>query len=96
MSFIREDLITGEWVLIAPDRSGVPVGWVKKEKKLNSGIARCHFCPENERYISNNVEEIQDRRGEWKARVIMNTFQVIEDGRMGQVANKDIPPPISV
>ena len=80
MSEFRQDLVTKEWVLIAPSRRGRPHEFPRSpavSENLPVVLNTCVFCPGNE---SKTPEEIlrNPRSGDWKIRVVPNKFSVLE------------------
>lgn len=78
MSELRLNVVTREWVIIAPERSSRP-------REVKSEIARpelpryetgCPFCPGNERETEVEVYRVPDGEG-WATRVVLNRFPVL-------------------
>ena len=80
MSEFRQDLVTKEWVLIAPSRSGRPHEFPRSPaitESLPEVLNTCVFCPGNE---NKTPEEIlrTPKSGDWRIRVVPNKFSVLE------------------
>ncbi|MDK2800270.1 MAG: UDPglucose--hexose-phosphate uridylyltransferase [Clostridiales bacterium] len=76
LSQFRRDIVTGDWVIIAQERSGRPYHYGDKADKN-----KCPFCPGNEYFTPNEIMRISNE-SEWELRVVPNKFPVvcIEDG----------------
>jgi len=80
MSEFRQDIVTKEWVLIAPSRSGRPYEFKKKpahSEKLPEVSPSCVFCPGNEKQTPAEILRYPEK-GDWKIRVVPNKFGVLE------------------
>ncbi|HSQ41556.1 MAG TPA: DUF4931 domain-containing protein [Fibrobacteraceae bacterium] len=82
MSEFRQNIATGEWVIIAPERRGRPDDYV--HAKLGGDLAAqesyhvdCPFCRGNEAQCREPVYEILDGR-DWKIRVVPNIFAALD------------------
>ncbi len=42
-SELRQDIVSGDWIVIAPRRSKRPDQFIKKEKRIKAPINRCPF-----------------------------------------------------
>ncbi|MDD4931054.1 MAG: DUF4921 family protein [Candidatus Colwellbacteria bacterium] len=74
----REDLVSGDWILIAPGRNKRPDQFVSKEKRAVPPIDNCPF--ENPQ-ASGNADPIlrvpADIRREWEVQVIPNKYPAV-------------------
>jgi len=88
MSEIRENRITGEWVIIAPERAkrGGNLGRAKAREEIPAYSAACPFCPGNEAQVSEERYRADGGDGdhEWVVRSVANKFSVIS--AIGDVA----------
>lgn len=84
MSELRQNRVTGEWVIIATERAGRPEDFHRSVEKspLPEHNPRCPFCPGNEKMTP--AEHIADRpgggppdSGDWQVRVIPNKFPAL-------------------
>jgi len=77
MSELRYNRITGDWVIIAHERSHRPEEFVSKQSPFDppSRVDDCPFCPGNE----DDSETIStlDRRGSWGVRLVRNKFPAL-------------------
>lgn len=89
MPILRQDPLTGEWVIIATERARRPETFAskKEEKKIPPPrVDNCPFCPGNEHQTPPEVliyHHKDDGKGEnshWKLRVIPNKFPALERG----------------
>ncbi len=79
MPEIRQNFITKEWVIFAPERSKRPEEFrTKKEKKeIPSYSSTCPFCPGNEYQTPPELFSIR-KDGNWIVRVVPNKFPALE------------------
>ena len=86
MSEIRENRITGEWVIIAPGRAkrGGNLGRAKSREELPAYSAACPFCPGNEAQVSEERYRADGGDHQWVVRSVANKFSVIS--AIGEVA----------
>lgn len=83
MSEFRKDPLTGNWVIIAPERNLRPNQFEKREKFKHMGSPEtCPFCPGNEGktppevYSLRDASTLPDSPG-WKIRVVPNKFPIL-------------------
>jgi UDPglucose--hexose-1-phosphate uridylyltransferase len=87
MSQFRQNLITKEWVLIAPNRGKRPEDFAGKPimRNLSEIDPECVFCPGNE---TRNAEILKSPDSKnWEVRVIPNKYEAI--GKIPLSFNKD-------
>ena len=91
MSEIRENRLTGEWVLIAPERGGRGMTLALRPSPLEvpAYLATCPFCPGNES-ASQERFRLEDEDGRWSLRSVVNKFSVLSP--TGEVTLADCPP----
>ncbi|MBF0502699.1 MAG: DUF4931 domain-containing protein [Candidatus Riflebacteria bacterium] len=79
MSEIRQNLLTGEWVIIAPERGKRPANVTRPAEKpiVSSHSATCPFCPGNENMVTDERFRISDAGGRWLIRSVVNRFSVL-------------------
>lgn len=79
MSFLRQDLATKDWTIIAPSRSLRPEEYVKASKKQpeTENVKKvCPFCKGNEKMTPKGLLEIIDNNT-WIVRVIPNKYSAL-------------------
>src|SRR3989344_5731666 len=79
MSEFRQDIVTKEWVLIAPSRSGRPNEFHTEEAPpadLPEVLESCVFCPGSEAQTPAPIATYPSL-GAWKIRVVPNKFGVL-------------------
>ena len=84
MSELRQNLLNGNWILIAPDRGTKPEGFQPADVCERPGSAEhadtCPFCPGNEeRFPLEVLHEISDAMGEWTVRTINNKYKLFDE-----------------
>ncbi|HEY5813892.1 MAG TPA: hypothetical protein VIT23_14705, partial [Terrimicrobiaceae bacterium] len=79
MSEIRENRITGEWVIIAPERAnrGGTLLRPAEQKDVPSFWKDCPFCPGNESATTEERFSFKTEDGKWLVRSIINKFSVL-------------------
>src|SRR3970040_1652307 len=79
MPELRQNPITKQWVIIAPERARRPHEFVQKKTDappVPSYVEKCPFCPGNEHLAPPESFRIgQD--GKWQVRVIPNKFAAL-------------------
>lgn len=92
MSEIRENRITGEWVIIAPERAkrgrNIVVRTVKAD--VPPFLETCPFCPGNEA-SSEESFRITGTDGRWILRSVLNKFSALSP--VGEVPHPGCTPP---
>lgn len=78
MSEIRKNQITGEWVIIAPERAkrGGNLGTTSSDAPLVDFVPTCPFCPGNE-VMSEETYRVEGPDGKWLLRSVLNKFSVL-------------------
>lgn len=84
MSELRQNLLNGNWTLIAPDRGIKPEAFHASDACKQSDNPEhaddCPFCPANEgRFPLEVLHEIDDGHGHWKVRTINNKYKLFEE-----------------
>jgi len=85
MSEIRQNPITGEWVVIAPERAkrGATTDSRAVPAEIPNYLASCPFCPGNEA-MSEERFRVDGEDGGWSVRSVANKFSVLSpDGEVG-------------
>lgn len=79
MSEIRENRITGEWVIIAPGRAkrGGNLGRSKRQEEIPAYSAACPFCPGNEAQVSEERYRAVGEDHQWVVRSVANKYSLI-------------------
>lgn len=76
---MRWDVLTRNWVIIAPERGKRPSGFVR-EKKDVSPISKgeiCPFCQGNEKHTPPAIHVVTDKSDAWTIRVVPNKYPVL-------------------
>ena len=76
MSEIRQNQLTGEWVIIAPERAKRG-GNLLMPAQAPESTADCPFCPGNEASANGERYRVNDAAGRWMLRSIVNKFSVL-------------------
>lgn len=78
---IRQNKLTGQWVIYAPDRSHRPSQFDREpatSKQQPSYDNQCPFCPGNETMLPGITLETTDNDSElWRTRVVPNKYPVL-------------------
>ena len=88
MPEIRQNIATGEWVIIAPERAGRPADFAAlgraPRRTLPEYVATCPFCPGNEAQTPPEVLRLpQDEV--WQVRVVPNKFAALQQEDLHQI-----------
>ncbi len=73
-SELRQDIVSGDWIVIAPKRAKKPEQFIKKEKRIKVPIKNCPF--ENPQKTGNKVLSSIRRNGDWRLLIIKNKYPV--------------------
>jgi UDPglucose--hexose-1-phosphate uridylyltransferase len=86
MSEIRENRLTGEWVIIAPERAkrGANLGSAPERVVVPPFLASCMFGPGNEAMAADERIRFDGEDGRWVLRSVVNKFSVLSS--TGEVA----------
>lgn len=76
MSELRQDILTGEWVIFAGNRKSRPCDFIKKSVPRSNDYSDCQFCPGNESLTTEQVYQ-NDEDGEWTIRAFPNKFPAV-------------------
>lgn len=79
MPELRQNLISGEWVIISTERAKRPEDFVKvKKEKVELPVYKenCPFCPGNEAMTPSENYRVGDEK-KWKVRVTYNKFPAL-------------------
>ena len=79
MSEIRYNSITGDWVIIAVERSKRPMNFKDATAAANipAYVETCPFCAGNESASPDEEFRISDDRGGWRIRTVRNKFSAL-------------------
>ncbi|MFZ2956924.1 MAG: DUF4931 domain-containing protein [Candidatus Ozemobacteraceae bacterium] len=79
MPEIRQNLLTGEWVIIAPERAKRPANLIRPvDKPVVPKISpTCPFCPGNEHLTTDERFRLCDDGSGWLIRSVVNRFSVL-------------------
>jgi UDPglucose--hexose-1-phosphate uridylyltransferase len=91
MSEIRENKITGEWVIIAPERARRGGNLVPAVKRMEPSpfLASCPFCLGNEAATAEERFRVEGEDGCWLLRSVVNKFSVLS--QTGEVTSASCP-----
>ena len=82
MSELRKDPVTGDWVIISPERARRPTDFVKEAANVPGSPGACPFCPGNESMTPPEVLTLPERTpadgAGWQVRVVPNKFPAVE------------------
>ncbi|MEA3210523.1 MAG: UDPglucose--hexose-phosphate uridylyltransferase [Chthoniobacter sp.] len=86
MSEIRHNRLTGEWVVIAPERAnrGGNLARPPAPTSIPAFVPSCPFCPGNEALTPDEQYRVDGDDGHWALRSIVNKFSVLS--ATGEVA----------
>ena len=84
LSELRQDILTGEWVIFAGNRKKRPYDFIKKSVPKTTGTVDCQFCPGNERFTTDAVYQ-DGENGKWSIRVFPNKYPAVS----GKVTDED-------
>lgn len=78
MPQFRQDFVSKEWVIIAPERAKRPDDFHKEKKtaELPDFDQKCPFCPGNENQAPPSVLTMGEK-DQWKIRVVPNKFAAV-------------------
>lgn len=84
MSELRQNLLNGNWTVLAPGRGTKPSGFTMPEACRAAATPayseECPFCPENsEKFPLETLHEITDTTGEWSVKTINNKFKLFDE-----------------
>lgn len=83
MSELRQNLLNGNWTVIAPERRSKPVALLYQETASADYPDHdpfCPFCPGNEdSFPLDLLDEITDRHGDWITRTIDNKYKLFDN-----------------
>jgi len=97
MSEIRKNYLTGEWVIIAPERArrGGNLAPAPALSTPPDFLATCPFCPGNES-LSEERYRINGPDGAWRLRSVVNKFSVLSTEAHSSPAPSGLPFQISL
>lgn len=95
MSELRQDMVSGAWVIIAPERGRRPTRRPPGETTAPSVLPRdpsCPFCPGNEHMLPGITEEVPSGSPPgWCARVVPNKYPALQPGHDSTAQSSDGP-----
>jgi len=79
MSEIRQNRLTGEWVIVAPERAkrGGNLARPPEPAAIPAFDAACPFCPGNEAGVTDERYRIDEASGHWVLRSVVNRFSLL-------------------
>jgi len=91
MSEIRHNRLTGEWVIIAPERAkrGSNLARPASPVAIPAFAPTCPFCPGNEAMTEGEQYRADGSDGQWLIRSVANKYSVLSPS--GEVAPGDAP-----
>ncbi len=82
MSELRLNVVTKEWVIIAPERAARPYDHHPPlPEPRPARVDDCPFCPGNEAMTTAEVSRVDDGTGGWSTRVVENKFPVLTNAQ---------------
>ncbi|MFC1644549.1 galactose-1-phosphate uridylyltransferase [Patescibacteria group bacterium] len=82
-SELRQDIITGDWVVIATGRAKRPEDFIKtKEEEFNDDVSNCFFCDPEASGQEKDVLMYVDSKDDWSLRVFPNKYPAITRGKV--------------
>ncbi len=83
ISELRQDLITGDWVVIATGRARKPEDFIQNEKEKEEETGeKCFFCFPEETEQEKDVLIYADQKGDWSLRVFPNKYPAFSRSRV--------------
>ncbi|MFO0851908.1 MAG: DUF4921 family protein [Gemmataceae bacterium] len=78
-SEFRQDVVSGRWVILAPERARRPLGLshVKPPARVNVERLICPFCPGQEHDTPGTVYSVPADGRPWEVRVVPNKFPAV-------------------
>ena len=77
MSELRQDILTGEWVVFAENRNERPHDFVRKTSPKPSSALDCSFCPGKESETPSPIYQ-NGKDGNWSIRVFPNMYPAVD------------------
>lgn len=74
MSELRQDILSGEWVIFAANRSERPYDFVKKSEPKKDTRSKCPFCPQNSSLTPETI--VDDKK--YGIRVFDNKYPALD------------------
>lgn len=90
MPEMRFNHVTGDWVIIAPERAKRPGHVIVRATKnpLPSHVDSCPFCVGNERMTGDEFLSMADAHGAWRVRSVKNLYSALSaDGEVFRGGN---------
>lgn len=80
----RFDELTGSWIVVAPERRGLPLdpGFARFGAAVlvpEDSLHECPFCPGNESETEAAVDQCVDAAGNWLVRVVRNRYPSVRE-----------------
>ncbi|OGI16694.1 MAG: galactose-1-phosphate uridylyltransferase [Candidatus Moranbacteria bacterium RIFCSPHIGHO2_02_FULL_40_12b] len=81
-SELRQDLITGDWVVIATGRAKRPEDFVKNSRIISeNNVSECLFCDPEKSGQEKDILIYKDKNGDWTLRVFPNKYPAFIGGK---------------
>lgn len=86
-SEMRQNKLTGQWVIYAPDRGNRPSDFATEHQRAQDDIPAydesCPFCPGHEERLPGIITQVKDQlNAHWLTRVIPNKFPVLSNSNI--------------
>ena len=94
ISELRQDLVTGDWVVVSKIRSRRPVDFIKKEdsSSVDDDLDACLFCDPDKSGQEKDVLIYNTTDGDWSLRVFPNKFPAFSRPSGGKINHKEEGP----
>lgn len=92
MSDMRQNKLTGQWVILAPDRGDRPRQFQQPDAhtKESAHVADCPFCLGNEHLLPDIIMQESAANGDWQTRVVPNKYPVLTPDQAQQRQQRGI------
>ena len=90
---LRRDLVTGRYVLVAPERRGSPRDF--GVSAVVRDASTCPFCPGREADTATTLAERLDADGAWRARAFANRFPMVRRDASHEPAAHETAPVVA-
>jgi UDPglucose--hexose-1-phosphate uridylyltransferase len=89
---MRQNIITGQWVINAVERGERPNDFKMNSKRtaqanLPEKSQKCPFCVGNESMLAETIMHYPQGSGQWQCRVVRNKYPVVTKQKRGQEKN---------
>ena len=91
-SELRQDLVTGEWMVVSAIRGKRPDEFVQREPSMDSNTEACLFCDPVKSKQEKDVLIYETADGDWSLRVFPNKFPAFARPKGGAVRHQEEGP----